>query len=50
MPIERIFELQRDSLNEAPEDMDQDKYKVLSESLPVNEAVQLESPDKREEY
>lgn len=50
LPIERIFELTRDSLNEAPEDMDQDKYKVISESLPINGAVQLESPEKSEEY
>ena len=30
LPIEKIFELQRDSLNEAPEDMDQPKYKTFS--------------------
>lgn len=50
LPIERVFELSRDALNEAPEDMDHAKYKVLSETLSVNQTVHLAQPEKFEEY
>ena len=30
--------------------MDQEKYKTLSQSLPVNQTVQLDNPEKRDEY
>ena len=50
LPFEKIYELQRDSLNEPAEDMDQVKYKTLCQSLPVNQSVQLNAPEKRDEY
>ena len=50
VPFERIYELQRDSLNEPAEDMDAPKYKSFSETLPMNASVSLDVPEKRSEY
>lgn len=39
LPLERVYEMQRDSLNQAPEDMDSDKYKTPGKDLPADHRV-----------
>ena len=50
LPLERIYELTRDSLNEEPEDMDAPRFKQLSPDLPMNTTMQLDHPEKFQEY
>ena len=45
MPIEKIFEVQRDSRNEQPEDLDHAKFKRLNPEVPIDCTAKLEQPD-----
>lgn len=47
MPFEKVFEIGRDSRNEAPEDMDHVKFKRVNVEAPK---LELDSPDRLDEY
>ena len=50
LPLERAFELQRDSLNEASEDMDAAKYKTPGLDLPSDGIVKFDQPERLADY
>lgn len=50
LPIEKIYELDLDARNDVSEDMDAQKFKSLSETLPLNKGEDLDQPEKLPEY